>query len=208
MGDGSWLKVGQSLVFLGRREEGLGVVRNSKRDMHALCQSSQPSGVRTVGAEPAPLERTAGDACPEGSQSSESARRRGVSKRRGQRHRGFCWGQTDCGRVKWEGIWRCRSQAQGQNGACGEPCGESSSGSEGWPGRQWWLRGIKTLTEITLQDLVRYGRWSTRHGAGHTGLDRYLFLLRKDFRASSYPPAQPSTHSPLSWWMRKRNVKI
>ena len=47
-------------MLLGRREEeGLGVVRNSKREMHALPQFSQPSGVRTVGAEPAPLERTA-----------------------------------------------------------------------------------------------------------------------------------------------------
>ena len=54
-------------MFLGRREgEGLGVVRNSKREMHTLPQFSQPSGVRTVGAEPAPLERTAGEVCLKG----------------------------------------------------------------------------------------------------------------------------------------------
>lgn len=75
----------QSSVFLGRREgEDLGVVRNSKREMHSLRQSSQPSGVRTVGAEPAPLERTAGKRVLRGAslkkaQEGEASRRGGGS---------------------------------------------------------------------------------------------------------------------------------
>lgn len=178
------------------------------REMRSLPQLSQPRGMRTVGAKP-PRLRGQQEKCVLRGASLKKEQEGEASLRGGGSDTGFCWGQTMSlggwsGRVSGDEKAGCKDRTGHVRGFVESQVQVLRGDLRGSDD----IRGIKTLTEITLWGFsevrqVKHKAWCWARRSGSV-----LFLLRKDFRASSCPPAQPSAHPPLNWRMRKRNVKI